>query len=344
MQTSLLLDHRPAGGGRIVVHALLRVESAPPPTGPRPPLDLVLLLDRSGSMWGEKLEAARRAVLDILARLGPEDRVGVVAFDSEPSVLWPPPRGRRERRREELPRLVREIHPGVEARPTRAWLRGCALLRGVIGREGIGRLVLLTDGLNDEGPAESGQLRRLAAQARIHGILTTTVAFGKDPRDTRLDALARAGGGGCWHVRGDDDVDRLYRQELSNPDRTTIRDLRVFVHPDRHAAAVKVLHDDAAAEQDGVLILDLDDVRPNAGRTLLLEFLVPAEAPPEAWLATLTVQGTVTRRSGMPELLTVDLPIRFEAGNGGAVDPEVRREVMRELGRRGGRGPRRRLG
>ncbi len=61
MKTTVLLDHEPVADGGWMVHALLRIEGEAPKDRDRVPLNLSLVLDRSGSMMGEKLHAARKA-------------------------------------------------------------------------------------------------------------------------------------------------------------------------------------------------------------------------------------------------------------------------------------------
>lgn len=83
MNTEILLDHEPAPGGYLV-RALLRVTGEAPDSGDRRPLNLALVLDRSGSMGSlSKLEYARRAATLLVRRLGAEDVIGFVANDDE---------------------------------------------------------------------------------------------------------------------------------------------------------------------------------------------------------------------------------------------------------------------
>src|SRR6476661_4100034 len=85
MKHQLLLDYEFVTTQHgYVVRALIRLEGqAPPSTGARTPLNLSLVLDRSGSMHGEKLAAARDAAVFLVRRLAPEDVVTVIAYDGD---------------------------------------------------------------------------------------------------------------------------------------------------------------------------------------------------------------------------------------------------------------------
>ena len=93
MKTTVLLDHEPVADGGWMVHALLRIEGQASPDRDRVPLNLCLVLDRSGSMCGDKLPAARRAAAMLTRRLDPTDTVSVVAFDDEVEVVAHPATG-----------------------------------------------------------------------------------------------------------------------------------------------------------------------------------------------------------------------------------------------------------
>ena len=65
-----------------VVNLLLELTAPPAPAVERAPLDIALVIDRSGSMQGEPMAAVRKAVLELIRIAGPQDRIAVVAFDS----------------------------------------------------------------------------------------------------------------------------------------------------------------------------------------------------------------------------------------------------------------------
>lgn len=62
---------------------------APPHSLTRPPATLQIVLDRSGSMAGERLDGAKTALLSLIDRLEPTDNFGVVAFDNDVQVVVP---------------------------------------------------------------------------------------------------------------------------------------------------------------------------------------------------------------------------------------------------------------
>ena len=72
-----------------VVHVMLELAAPPAATMNRAPLDVVVVLDRSGSMSGAPLESVTAATAQLLRLAGPDDRVGVVAFDDEVQLVLP---------------------------------------------------------------------------------------------------------------------------------------------------------------------------------------------------------------------------------------------------------------
>ncbi len=72
-----------------VVHVLLELTAPPAPEVERLPLDVALVIDRSGSMSGKPIEAVTQAVARLIRQAGPDDRIGVVAFDNDVTTVLP---------------------------------------------------------------------------------------------------------------------------------------------------------------------------------------------------------------------------------------------------------------
>ncbi|HEU5430446.1 MAG TPA: VWA domain-containing protein [Thermomicrobiales bacterium] len=196
--------------GRLVVHAywerpaigpgggearlLVRIETRGAASA-RAPLDLALVVDRSGSMAGGKLDLAKQAIDEALRRLGDDDRVAVVAYDDQIDLL--------QELAPATPRVVarsRLLLAGIEPRGATnlagGWLTGCRELTLAPAEQGrVRRALLLTDGQANVGVVDPGELAARAAELRRMGIGTTTLGLGLGFDEDLLSAMAEAGGG-----------------------------------------------------------------------------------------------------------------------------------------------------
>jgi Ca-activated chloride channel family protein len=183
----------------------------------RAPLLLALVLDRSGSMAGEKLSMAKRAALAVLDKLDERDRVALVVFDDHIDVLQPAALATdvvKAHARAELARIESRgstaLHEG--------WLTGCnAIVEELArdGRNGVARCFLLTDGLANVGISDPEQIARQAGDIRLRtGIGTSTFGVGADYNEALLGPMAEAGGGEFYHLRNAHETTGTFIGEL----------------------------------------------------------------------------------------------------------------------------------
>ena len=333
MDASLLIDHQaytagPAGG--TVVRALLSVAGTAPTTN-RPALGLSLVLDRSGSMGGPPLEAAREAAARAVERLHPDDVVSAVLFDNDIDTLAEPARCRDHHL---LADRLRQVEAGGSTNLSGGWLRGrqhmefaAALTDAATGASR--RVVLLTDGHANAGITDRETLVALARTARTKGITTSTIGFGDGYDDDLLRAMADAGGGNAWYIERPDQAQDVFAEELGNLLSVAAQGLTVTLtpHPDVH---MLVVHSDwPSTEIGGAIRFDLGDLYASEPKPLLFEMLVPAHATSaHIVVATLSVQANVLTEGGGVEWRTVSLPIAATLDGQALMVPEVERAVL----------------
>ena len=208
---------RPSGSFRHVDFAIRVSEPTDRRPTDRQPVAVALVLDRSGSMHGDKIETAKRAALAVLDRLDERDELAVVIFDDRIDVLQPAAAATPE-----LKARVRVALAGVQARANTAlhegWLTGCqAIAGGGSGRdrESLARCFLLTDGLANVGLTDTEQIAAEAGQVREKtGIGTSTFGIGPDYDEALLGPLAVAGSGQFHHLRTTADLGNTFVGEL----------------------------------------------------------------------------------------------------------------------------------
>lgn len=177
------------------------------------PINLGLVIDRSGSMAGPKLDHARQAARVLVNKLRPGDRVAIITYGSDVTVLVPS----REITAHGKEKILAAIDQIVDSGGT--FLSGgfeageSEVLR--FGRQGyVNRVVLISDGQANEGVTAPAQLSELARKAMGRGVHVTTMGVGLDFNENVMTAMAEHGGGHYYYIQNSSAMANIFTREL----------------------------------------------------------------------------------------------------------------------------------
>lgn len=228
-----LADHsfvHPAGGAR---HLLIDLEAPAverPDDATRQPLNVSLVIDASGSMQGDPLEAAKRAAIGIIEALSARDRITVVSF-ADDIITHAAGRTADTAGRRAAIAAVRALDTRGCTDLCGGWQRGCELAAELATTlEGASsRVILLSDGHANRGITDPAPLEEMADMWRERGVYTSTVGIGEGYSAEQLRALASRGGGRMHHAARPEEIIEVVVGELGQILLTAADDVRVTI-------------------------------------------------------------------------------------------------------------------
>jgi Ca-activated chloride channel family protein len=192
---------------------LVRLE-APLPTEESPTrsdLNLAIVLDRSGSMSGRPLAEARRCASYLVDKLGPQDRVSIVAYDDVAEVILPSTLVTRRTRFHEAIRSIEsrgmtDLHSG--------WLKGAEQVSAHLADDRVSRVILLSDGQANRGIVDSNEIARQCTDLAGAGVSTSTYGLGKGFNEELMVAMGQAGQGNSYYGQTAEDLMDPFQEEF----------------------------------------------------------------------------------------------------------------------------------
>lgn len=263
------------------------------------PLNLAIVIDRSGSMTGQRERNAIDAAAGMIRRLRDGDTVSVVSYSAEARTVLPVTTVSTATHEQ----LIRSMIDNMSDKPTGSTCISCGLdegMRTLIGRRpGIDRLLLLSDGEANRGVTDETGIRSLARQARNQGATISSIGVDIDYNERLMSALAREANGHHYFSETGSNLEQIFDQELESLVRTVAKDGRLEVEL---APGVRVaeVFDRAYQQVDRKVIVPLGTFTPGEDKTFLMRLEVSPSPEGERPIAnvTLSYQDLATREPG----------------------------------------------
>ena len=213
----------PFHDGRRLVHIGIQGRR---PRGERPPLNLVFLIDTSGSMSdANKLPLVVEGLSLLAARLRSQDRVGIVVYAGSAGVVLEPTADK-----EKVRAALGRLQSGGSTNGGQGIEAAYALAAVNLDPHGINRVVLCSDGDFNVGVTDQGSLVRLIESKRETGIYLTVLGFGTgNLKDSTMEALAQYGNGNYGYVDSKAEANKVLVDEMDGTMVTVANDVKVQI-------------------------------------------------------------------------------------------------------------------
>jgi len=199
----------------------------------RAPLNLALVIDRSGSMSGHKLDFVKQAARHIVSLLTPADRVALVSFDDQVTVDAPGTH-MDSAGRDRLNQAIDRLEAGNTTNLSGGWMQGCHLVAEHQTDGSLNRVLLLTDGLANRGITDEEELGTHARELATRGVATSTFGVGMGFNEHLLETMANLGSGNFYFIAEPADIPGIFAREFTEIAGVTARGVEVVIDLPAH--------------------------------------------------------------------------------------------------------------
>ncbi len=283
------------------VFAELRVTADDTGVTARAPLAMVIALDTSGSMSGDKLVEARRSVARLLDRMHDDDQVALVQYDTRAQLLQPMARVGDVRRR--LSRIVAGLEAdGGTNIPDALAVAMREMESADAGR--VRRVVLVSDGLDSHREQSEG----LARRGTDAGVTVSSLGIGLDFDEGYMVGLSRAGHGNFGFVEKPGALAEFLGRELEETAETRVQRASLNISLPRGLSFVRAIGATARVRGDE-LVLGTGAIPAGTTRRVVVELRADAAAHTDLVLSRAYFSWSLAG-AGKPGLYLDDLRLQ----------------------------------
>ncbi len=233
--------------------------------------NLSIVIDRSRSMKGQRMQNALAAARGMISRLREGDSVSVVVYNTQSTVLVPPTTITASTRADlglQLRTIEARGHTciscGVEA----------GLEQLARGQGAVSRMLLLSDGQANTGMRDEAGFRQLAERARARGVTVSSLGVDVDYDDRLLLAVAQASNGRHYFVRDPSGLQRVFDEELQSLQRTVASNVEAVIDLGPGVEVTQVF-DRAFSRRGRALVVPFGAFAAGDRKSLLVEVQLP---------------------------------------------------------------------
>ena len=187
------------------------------------PLNLSLVLDKSGSMQGKKIQNLRQAAKLVVERLGSQDTISIVAFSDRKYLIA---ESQPVTNKDELKKRIDRIRDGGGTAISGGMGQGLAELDKAVGPDRVSRMLLLTDG---QTFGDEKRCLKLGKKAGDEGIVVNALGLGDDWNEDLLDEIAEASGGVADFIDSPDKIVTFFEQAVQSMQDTVVQNAQMIL-------------------------------------------------------------------------------------------------------------------
>lgn len=200
--------------GRVGMELVIKADEIPGDVDPRAQhVDMVVVLDRSGSMSGVKIQDARRAIMDLIGRLSGRDRLALISYSTGVRThfdLLPVNNDNRPL----MESAVRQLSTGGSTNLGAGLQAGIRMIERAERSGKLAKLILISDGLANRGVVDPNALGRMAAEAVRNEFAVSTVGVGDEFNEFLMTTIADRGTGNYYYLDNPQAFAEVFQKEF----------------------------------------------------------------------------------------------------------------------------------
>jgi Ca-activated chloride channel family protein len=278
----------------------------------RNPLNLAMVLDKSGSMEGDKIVNLRKAAKNVIGMLDEDDYVSITAFSDRVFKIAP---SQAASDRSALEAVIDSIRDGGGTAMSGGMEQGLKELEKYLAPERINRMLLLTDG---QTFGDEDECRKLGAKMGTKEIVIQALGLGEDWNEDLLDEVAEASGGNADFIETPDEIADFFREAVQRMQATVVQNAYLILRLVNGIVPRQVWRVTPMIENLGYRPLSDEDVQVDLGEmdkdvgiSLLVELLVSPRPEGTFRIAQAEISYDVPALNLVAEKAKMDIMLDF---------------------------------
>lgn len=234
----------------------------------RVPLNISLVLDRSGSMGGDAMKYAKEAAMFVVKQLSSDDLLSIVNYDNVVEVTSP---SQKIENKEVLIKKIEAIYSRGYTNLSGGTLEGYKQVASTKKSNYVNRVLLLTDGMANEGVTDPAKLCKIASgKFQEEGIALSTFGLGAEYDEDLLTQMAESGRGNYYYIDKADKIPEIFAKELDGLLNVVAQNATVSIALPSGVTCEKVFGY-PYTEKDGKITVALNDVFAKEDKVFLMK-------------------------------------------------------------------------